>query len=141
MKLVLAAHAHTYYLLLYSSVRSHHHRQVMRLARWLAFVLEDEFYWKPEHSSRASGRSQQERQRALLKHVSQLCRFNTEALPVVERFVFTYLKRWNGSCNTELLLSIIETLHPCAYEDLCGNVLLPLSRLYLNSDVKFKVST
>jgi hypothetical protein len=60
---------------------------------------------------------------------------------VVERFLARYLRRWDGNANAAVIFTLIETLHPCAYEDIYANLFRPIARLYFTSDVKFKVST
>ncbi|CEP08174.1 hypothetical protein [Parasitella parasitica] len=74
----------------------------------------------------------------MLRKLVKFTRFTKSQLPVIEYFLFEYLKTWNGFEFEDEIFELITYIKPANYKDFYNLVLMRLYRLFVVSDAKWK---
>ncbi|OAD00753.1 hypothetical protein MUCCIDRAFT_85107 [Mucor lusitanicus CBS 277.49] len=105
---------------------------IERLSYWIVQKIMDLLRWGNEEDVMKSELHD------MLKSLVRFTRFTKSQLPVIEYFLFEYLKTWNGFEFEDEVFELITYIKPTDYKDFYTSVLMRLYRLFLVSDVHWK---
>ncbi|XP_073997077.1 centromere protein I-like isoform X2 [Rhodnius prolixus] len=75
----------------------------------------------------------------ILSKLSELQNRLRHGLPIISKYLAGYLITWDGLESRQMVFDLIKWAHFDTFADLCSSILLPLSRLYICSNVDTKV--
>jgi len=75
----------------------------------------------------------------LLDQIVQFSSFMQEELPVIESFLFPYLKTWDGVDYADQIFKLVSLIRPKCFEDFYGYYLKPLQKIFFSSSLEWKV--
>ncbi|EPB88485.1 hypothetical protein HMPREF1544_04720 [Mucor circinelloides 1006PhL] len=105
---------------------------IERLSYWIVQKLMDLSRWNNEEDIMKSELQD------MLRSLVRFTRFTKSQLPVIEYFLFEYLKTWNGFEFEDEIFELITYTKPSSYKDFYKSVLMRLYQLFLVSDVQWK---
>ncbi|KAI8644470.1 Mis6-domain-containing protein [Parasitella parasitica] len=103
-----------------------------RLSHWLVQKVMDLALWANEKDVMKSELHE------MLRKLVKFTRFTKSQLPVIEHFLFEYLKTWNGFEFEDEVFELITYIKPTNFRNFYNLVLMRLYRLFVVSDAKWK---
>lgn len=111
-----------------------HVSAIQRISTWSQTLLDSVFVGPASDAKLALD------QRSALQSLRSLSEAMNEAPPAVVSFLRQFLKTWDGFCFGEEVLGLLRWIPPLPWEDLYGNILLPLGKLFSSASADLKTS-
>ncbi|ORZ09055.1 Mis6-domain-containing protein [Lobosporangium transversale] len=97
---------------------------VERISYWLGQELMDLWYWREKTNATKA------RFEGILSKVVEITAMIKDLLPIVEQFLMSFLRIWNGEDHQRNIFTLLTYLRPRSYEELHVHFLKPLHRLF-----------